>query len=63
MAQAPQVEYDPVLEHGSYRSPYERWKAAEGLPSVHGYFVQNLHDLELGSWESRGGSEIGRAHV
>ncbi|MPZ14808.1 MAG: ethanolamine ammonia lyase-activating protein [Chloroflexi bacterium] len=56
MAEAPQAEYDPVLDHGSYRSPYERWKEAEGLPSVHGYFVQNLHDLDLAPWKSRGGS-------
>lgn len=38
----------------SYRSPYERWKESEGLPTVRGYFVEDLMQLELYPWKSSG---------
>ena len=40
------------------KSPYDQWKESEGLPTVKGYFVQNLHDMELTPWNSRGGSGV-----
>jgi mannose-6-phosphate isomerase-like protein (cupin superfamily) len=39
-----------------YRSPYERWKESEGIPTIRGLGVYNLYDLELTQWASRGGS-------
>ncbi len=42
----------------SYKSPYEMWKAQEGLPTLRGWGVDNLYTLELHPWETRGGSGI-----
>ncbi|MCH7481424.1 MAG: cupin domain-containing protein [Chloroflexi bacterium] len=42
----------------AYRSPYERWKEAEGLPTIRGLSVPSLIDVELTQWASRGGSGI-----
>lgn len=58
MIQTAQDAYDPVREGESHRSPYERWKEAEGLRSVRGYFVPDLYDLQLAPWKSRGGSAV-----
>lgn len=41
----------------TYKSPYERWKEAEGLPTLRGLAV-NVHEVELTPWESRGGSGV-----
>ncbi len=40
-----------------YRSPYELWKDAEGLPTIRGLGV-NVHEVELTPWASRGGSGV-----
>lgn len=40
-----------------YRSPYERWKESEGLPTITGLGV-NVYDVELSPWASRGGSGV-----
>src|SRR5207245_6418395 len=52
MAQAQTTIEDEVKERISYRSPYERWKESEGLPTLRGLFVKNLYDLELAPWHS-----------
>ncbi len=46
---------EEVRERVSYKSPYERWKESEGLPTVRGYFVKDVMELELYPWESSGG--------
>jgi len=38
------------------QSLYERWKEAEGLRTIRGFFVKNVLDAELTPWTSRGGS-------
>jgi quercetin dioxygenase-like cupin family protein len=48
------AEREMVKQAEVYKSPYERWKAAEGLPTVRGYFVKNLLELELAPWKSSG---------
>jgi mannose-6-phosphate isomerase-like protein (cupin superfamily) len=40
------------------QSLYERWKLAEGLPTIRGFFIRNVLDVELTPWESRGGSGV-----
>ena len=42
----------------SYKSPYEMWKEQEGLPTLRGYVVHNLPNMELTPWPSRGGSGV-----
>src|SRR5438094_7970873 len=54
MAKAQTTIEDEVKERISYRSPYERWKESEGLPTLRGLFVKNLYDLELAPWHSSG---------
>ena len=39
---------------GFYKSPYERWKEAEGLPTIRGLYVKNLLKEELTPWKSSG---------
>ena len=36
------AEREMVKQAEVYKSPYERWKEAEGLPAVRGYYVKNL---------------------
>src|SRR5512145_3558459 len=48
------AEREMVKEAEAYKSPYERWKQAEGLPTVRGYFVKNLLKMELAPWKSSG---------
>ncbi|MEA2638971.1 MAG: hypothetical protein QOF51_365, partial [Chloroflexota bacterium] len=43
-------------EVGGYKSPYERWKELEGIPTHRGYYVKDLLTLEVAPWESRGGA-------
>jgi len=57
MAQT-EVEFDRIKAMREYKSPYERWKESEGLPTIRGYFIQNLLDMALTPWESRGGSGV-----
>ena len=38
------------------KSVYERWKESEGIPTVRGYFIKDLAELELTPWASRGGA-------
>ena len=42
----------------AYRSPYEQWKAAEGIPTIRGLAVPNLYEIELTPWKSRGGKGL-----
>jgi gentisate 1,2-dioxygenase len=53
-----QEQYDMIAEAEGYVSPYERWKAAEGLPTIRGMWVPNVYDVELTPWESRGGAGV-----
>ncbi len=39
----------------AYKSPYEQWKLAEGIPTSRGLAVPSLLDVELTPWASRGG--------
>ena len=41
-----------------YKSPYERWKELEGVPTFRDYYVRDLLGVELTPWESRGGSGL-----
>lgn len=50
--------WDAAAEARAWKSPYEEWKEAEGLPTLGGYFVKNLLDTELTPWRSRGGSGV-----
>ncbi len=54
MAKAEMAVQNEVRERISYKSPYEQWKGSEGLPTLRGYFVENLFDLELSPWKSSG---------
>lgn len=58
MTEAAAEPYDRIRESWNYKSPYERWKESEGLPTVTGYYVQNLLEVELSPWASRGGSGV-----
>lgn len=49
---------ESVREAEAYKSPYERWKESEGLPTLRGYHVQNLYTLPLTPWKSRGGAGV-----
>ena len=48
------AEREMVKQAEVYKSPYERWKEAEGLPTVRGYYVKNLVELDLAPWRSSG---------
>ena len=54
MANTPVTAEEEVKERIAYKSPYEQWKEAEGLPTYRGLFVKNLYDLELSPWKSSG---------
>jgi len=45
-------------EAEAYRSPYERWKESQGLPTIGGYYIENVYDVNLTPWEARGGSGV-----
>lgn len=45
-------------EAEEYRSPYERWKESQGLPTIRGYYIKDVYGLELTPWEARGGSGV-----
>jgi quercetin dioxygenase-like cupin family protein len=51
----PNLKVDDFNTQASaYKSPYERWKESEGLPTIRGYFIKNLLDVELTPWKSSG---------
>ncbi len=51
----PEVKMDDYnREATKYKSPYERWKESEGLPTIRGYFIKNLLDVDLTPWKSGG---------
>ena len=43
---------------GGYKSPYERWKELEGIPTFREYYVKDLRTIEVTPWESRGGAGV-----
>jgi len=45
-------------EAEAYRSPYEQWKAAQGLPTLRGLSVPNLYETELTDWPARNGKGV-----
>jgi quercetin dioxygenase-like cupin family protein len=47
-----------VREVQEWRSPYEEWKATQGLPTLHGLAVQNIFTEELAPWPQRNGSGV-----
>ena len=48
-------EEEPLRRSEGRVQPYEQWKKDEGLASYRGFWIENLYDLELAPWESRGG--------
>ncbi|HXV49625.1 MAG TPA: hypothetical protein VEB61_12540, partial [Candidatus Binatia bacterium] len=54
MADTPVNAEEEVRERVAYKSPYERWKELEGLPTYRGLFVKDVNDLELAPWKSSG---------
>jgi uncharacterized RmlC-like cupin family protein len=58
VAQIEAEPYDRIKAMREYKSPYERWKELQGLPTIRGYFVKDLREVELTPWEARGGSGI-----
>jgi quercetin dioxygenase-like cupin family protein len=52
-------ENDPEAPSTAPRkSFYERWKDSEGIPTVRGYFINDLSEIQLTPWSSRGGSGV-----
>jgi oxalate decarboxylase/phosphoglucose isomerase-like protein (cupin superfamily) len=58
MAQTRTDFTESIREAEAFRSPYELWKESQGLPTLRGYFVKNLYDVELTPWKERGGSGV-----
>jgi quercetin dioxygenase-like cupin family protein len=54
MAKAEAKIGEEARERAKYKSPYEQWKEAEGLPTIRGLSVKNLMDVELTPWKSSG---------
>jgi len=54
MANVPSSIEEEVQQRIAYKSPYEQWKEAEGLPTYRGLIVKNLYELELAPWRSSG---------
>ena len=61
MANTPVNAEEEIRERVTYKSPYERWKESEGLPTYRGLFVKNVNDLELAPWKSSGAGLAMRA--
>lgn len=40
------------------RDAYEEWKADEGVPTLDGFYIDDLETLELHPWERKGGSGL-----
>src|SRR5437868_3783419 len=59
MAQV-QPASDYVREAQEWKSPYEHWKASQGLPTITGLAVHGLYDNDfpLVPWKERGGSGV-----
>ncbi len=47
-----------ITEAQAYKSPYERWKESQGLPTIRGFQVDNVYEVELTPWAARGGSGV-----
>src|SRR4051794_29166458 len=45
-------------EAAAWVSPYENWKKSQGLPTLRGFQVDNVYDVELTPWAARGGSGV-----
>ena len=45
-------------EAAAWQSPYELWKQSQGLPTLRGFQVDNVYEVELTPWEARGGSGV-----
>src|SRR5688500_2580083 len=45
-------------EAAAWESPYELWKKSQGLPTLRGFQVDNVYEVELTPWKSRGGSGV-----
>lgn len=58
MAQTETRSVPSVQEAEAYRSPYERWKDSQGIPTIRGYWVKNLYEVELTPWPARGGAGV-----
>jgi quercetin dioxygenase-like cupin family protein len=54
------VASDYVREAMTWKSPYERWKDSQGLPTLRGLAAHGLYDddFELTPWPERGGSGV-----
>jgi quercetin dioxygenase-like cupin family protein len=52
--EAPAIDEPSAHSVASYRSPYERWKEAQGLDTVRGFHIRNIMDLPLKPWDARG---------
>jgi oxalate decarboxylase/phosphoglucose isomerase-like protein (cupin superfamily) len=37
------------------RDVYHEWQAAQGIPVVRGFFIEDINTVELGRWDSKGG--------
>ena len=44
MAQIEAEPYDRIKAMREYKSPYERWKEIQGIPTIRGYFVKDLRE-------------------
>src|SRR5436853_7209212 len=56
---AQDVEFrDSIREAEAFRSPYELWKASQGLPTLTGLSVDNVYTQALTPWKTRGGSGV-----
>lgn len=47
-----------IREAEAFRSPYEQWKASQGLPTLRGLSVPNLYATELSPWPARNGRGV-----
>ncbi len=41
-----------------YSSPYEQWKAQQGLDTVRGWIAQNLYTIDVKEWPARGAKGV-----
>ena len=57
MAQADVAEAEERAYYVGPTSPYEAWKAAQGVPTYRGMSI-DLNNIELTSWPARGGSGL-----
>lgn len=53
---ATEIQTGAVPAELEAQDAYEAWQANEGVPSITGFYVDDLKTLELKSWERKGGS-------